>query len=351
MAAVDRWPFRQTVRAFVWQSPGFVASLGGLGDLFVHLPVLSALLDRARESGAAFDLLLQSDHAFLGTALGHSVVPFENVIQHFFAGRAIAAHLRRLRADTRLLRERGYRLGIDLSGNALNAVLFALGAVGSLCSKVTRGGRPFIAHPLLQEPLENQYLLNKKLADYFGIVPDDTVYRRLQAALPKVDAPPGTWVLLSMTTACRWRSWPLQNFRDVVRALPQTTFVATGLNVEIPREERDHADALAAEPNVVFRMDTSLPELLSLASMTQAIVTNDSALAHVANAFGKKGAVLFGPEDSGVWSRPDGLSLLHDRSCPHYPCVQWRCAAPDDWCMEKIVPGQVIEILRRLLSA
>jgi ADP-heptose:LPS heptosyltransferase len=349
MAGVDLWPFRRKRRAFSWESPGFVASLGGLGDLFVHLPVLSALLDRARESGAAFDLLLRSDSAFLGTALGYRVVPFENVIQDFFAGRATSGHLGRLLAGTRLLRERGYRLGIDLSGNALNAVFFALGGVGNLCSKVTRGGRPFVTHVLPEQPFENQYLLNAKLADYFDIVPDDGVFRRLQASLPCVPAPEGDWVLLSVTTACRWRSWPLRNFREVVRAFPRTTFVATGLNVEIPPGERDEAHALATEPNLDFRIDTSLPDLLSLASKARAIVTNDSAMAHVANAFGKKGAVLFGPEDSTVWSRPDGLSLLHDRTCPYYPCVQWRCAAPHAWCMEKIVPGQVVDVLGRLL--
>jgi ADP-heptose:LPS heptosyltransferase len=348
MAAVDRWPFRRGPLPFTWQSPCFVASLGGLGDLFIHLPVLSALAARACEAGAACDLLLRPEHAFLGTALGYPVVPFENVIQHFFAGRVAAGHLRALRSDTRKLRERGYRLGIDLTGNALNAVLFALGHVGRLASKVTRGGSPLVAHPIPQKPYENQYQVNTTLARYFGVEPDAAAYDRIRAALPKDGVPPAPFVLLSVTTACRWRSWPIRSFRQVVRALPRTTFVTTGLNGEILARERDDADSLAAEPNVVSRMDTPLPELLSLASMADAIVTNDSAMAHVANAFGKRGAVLFGPEDSNVWYRGDGLSLLHDQSCPHYPCVQWRCATPDDWCMEKIVPAQVVEVLHRM---
>ena len=82
--------------------------------------------------------------------------------------------------------------------------------------------------------------------------------------------------------------------------------------------------------------------------MAAAIVTNDSSAAHAANLFGTPGLVLFGPEDPETWKAPEGLTVLHDDSCPFFPCTQWRCDRPDAWCMEKITVESVVKALERL---
>jgi hypothetical protein len=47
---------------------------------------------------------------------------------------------------------------------------------------------------------------------------------------------------------------------------------------------------------------------------------------------------------------PGGLEVLHDKTCPYFPCVQWHCKNQANWCMEKITPGDVIARLEKCLA-
>lgn len=339
MAGIDALrPWRKT-QPFAWREPAVVSSIAGLGDLFIHLPLIAGIVTHRPGMRVA----LRPAFAEIGRRCGWDVLPFDNALAEFFKTplktNPVAVIARVLAA-----RRTAPALWIDLSGNAVNALLTKLAGARRLAARITRGGRSFVDHALPHDIGENEYLNRERVAEHLGCALDFTVFDPLRGESPA----PGATVL-SLTTACRWRNWPLASFLALVRAFPQRRFALTGLEAEIIAEDRAAFAGLRAQPNVLDLLDRlALPDLIALIAHAPAVVTNDTAAAHIANAFRRPGAVLFGPENSDVFAAPDGLRIFHDRSCPHYPCIQWTCRNPAAWCMAKIPASAVIEHLATL---
>ncbi len=347
MRAVDLlrpWPRRTA--PLEWGESCVVSSVAGLGDLFVQMPLIAGIVAEARRRGCKVRVALRPAHADIGRRCGWDVMPFDNALAEFFKapGSIRPGELVRRIATARAERP---DVWIDLTGNAINALLIAATGAPARAARVTRGGRSFVTHPLPHQPPENEYRNRERVASHLGCALDFSVSDALADASPA----PGT-VVLALTTACRWRNWPLENFLALVRALPGTQFALTGLSGEMLPEERAVLARLAATPNVTNFVDRlGLDEVISLLAHAAAVVTNDTSCAHIANAFHRPGAVLFGPENSDVWAAPEGLRVFHDRSCPHYPCVQWSCKNQAQWCMAKIAPADVLAHLTAVLDA
>lgn len=123
----------------------------------------------------------------------------------------------------------------------------------------------------------------------------------------------------------------------------------TGFRREVAREEARDLEALLRLPNVVDGLDRfSADELVRLIAHARAVVTNDTSVAHIANLFEIRGAVLFGPVSPLTFASPAGLKVFHDASCPFHPCVQWKCSNEANWCMRKISPEGVGDYLAAL---
>jgi ADP-heptose:LPS heptosyltransferase len=348
MAAVDALnPFKRHP-PFAWGKRTLVASVAGLGDLMIHLPLLSGLLHQSAELGIDLEVALRPAHAEIGHRLGWLVVPLENPLQAMFNGKASFPSLQSSWGKTvRQLRAKSYDLCLDLSGSAFNALMFKRGGVIHLASRQTRGGRSLIDHILDHRPFENEYTYQTRLSEILQVKQDFTVYDRLapQANLRQDK------IILAITTSCRWRNWPLRNFLRVVQAFPDQPFILAGHPDEVSTEDQDALQKLMACVNVKSALGHwSSLDLVDHIAQARAIVTNDSATAHIANALQTPGIVLFGPEDSETWAKPGGLQVLHDKSCPHYPCVQWHCQNQSQWCMEKISPASVIALLKPFTS-
>jgi ADP-heptose:LPS heptosyltransferase len=128
-------------------------------------------------------------------------------------------------------------------------------------------------------------------------------------------------------------------------------FVVTGLKSEILTEEKPLLAEVLARPNVFDRFDTpNVMHLVRLIARASAVITNDTSAAHIANAFGKPGAVLFGPVSPETFSTPNGLRIFVDRTCPFHPCVQWTCRNQENWCMRKIDVSAVADHLATILK-
>ena len=349
MLAVDGLnPFRRD-QPFRWQPNPVISSVGGLGDLFIHLPLIAGLVRRAEELGLQPKVALRPAHAEIGRRVGWDVLPFENPLQYVFNRQFSVAVAKQGLAQIGELRRQRFPLWIDLTGNAF----LKLGGIRALASKITRGGRSLTRHHLPHTANENEYRHRERLAEFFGCTLDFNVFARLLAAGASArNADNGDHVVLCITTGCRWRNWPLVNFERLVRHIPGQRFVLTGGGHEI-----DPGDAVAYEtmrrlPNVsdlVNSLDTM--GLIHAIAKARAVLTNDSAGAHIANAYGIPGAVLFGPALTGTWHDPHGsLRAFQDLTCPLRPCAQWRCDRPADWCMAKIQVNSVVAHLRDLLA-
>lgn len=345
MRAVDLVnPFKRP-RQFKWTGPCVVSSIAGLGDLFIHLPLIAGIVNECRRRGIAVRVALRPPLAVVGQACGWEVISFDDSLVDLF--KTPEKHrptdlLRRIRS----LRREPAALWIDLTGNALSALVIKCTAARALAARTSRGGRSMIDHPLPHRFLESEYDNIERVADYLGCDLDRTIYDRLRG-----DPMPGAkgTVVLSLTTACRWKNWPLENFLTLVDHFPNVRFALTGFTHEVIAEEQEPLREIRSRPNVVDYLDhLSVSDLIRLIASSAAVITNDAGAAHIANAFTKPGAVLFGPASPGAFASRDGLKTFHDSSCPLHPCVQWQCARPAHWCMRKIAAQDVIDYLAAL---
>ena len=61
-----------------------ISSVAGVGDLFIHLPLIEGIMAKVRENGGEATVALRPAHAEIGRAIGWKVVEFENPLQDFF---------------------------------------------------------------------------------------------------------------------------------------------------------------------------------------------------------------------------------------------------------------------------
>jgi ADP-heptose:LPS heptosyltransferase len=347
MRAVDLLnPFKRP-RPFDWIGPCIVSSMAGLGDLFIHLPLIDGIVNECRSRRLEVRVALRPPLAAIGEMCGWPVIPFDDSLVDLFKTPD------KFRASDLVSRVRARRresvgLWIDLTGNALSALAIKCTGARALAARTTRGGRSMIDHPLPHRLLENEYDNRDRVADYLGCKLEPHVYDRLREdGVPHLD----DVVVLSLTSACRWKSWPLTNFAKLVDHFPHVQFALTGFAHEVVAEEEEALSAIRSQPNVVDRLDRlSVVDLVRLIARSAAIVTNDAGAAHIANGFSKPGAVLFGPSSPGAFAMLNGLRIFRDTSCPLHPCVQWRCARANEWCMRKIPASAVISYLATLPS-
>ena len=340
-------PFPRQER-FSWRGPCVISSVAGLGDLFIHLPLIAGLVNEARQRGVETRVALRPTHAAIGQTCGWNVLPFDNSLEDFFKNpsalkpSALVRQLRDARKDKA-------NLWIDLTGSAVSALAIKLAGTRKIAARVTRGGRGFINHPLPHALHENEYSNVGRVAQVLGCELDYGVFERLRGEpLPG----PQEKVVLCLTTVCRWKNWPLRNFLALVDRFPKVQFAALALSAEVAPEESAVFTTLLRRPNVTSLVDTtSILQLIHLIAHARAVITNDTSTAHIANAFRKPGAVFFGPTTPDKWASPGVLKSFVDRTCPFHPCVQWTCRNQENWCMRKVQVGPVADHLAAVLES
>jgi ADP-heptose:LPS heptosyltransferase/O-antigen/teichoic acid export membrane protein len=339
-------PFRHA-RTFAWSGPCVVSSVAGLGDLFIHLPLIAGIVNESRRRGIETQVALRPVHADIGALCDWNVLSFDNALEDFFKKPTSLQPFSLLRR-IREARRHHVDLWIDLTGNAVGALAIKLAGARKLTARVTRGGRSLINHQLPHALHENEYENVARVAAALGCEPDHSVFDRLRGEpLPGLE----NCVVLSLTTACRWRNWPLRNFLALIDRFPHVQFAIVGFDAEIAAEERDMLEAIRQRPNVTSLMDKmSILHLIRLIAHARAVITNDTGAAHIATAFRKPGAILFGPASPDKLAAPYGPKTFVDRTCPFHPCVQWTCRNQENWCMRKIEVAPVAEHLAAVLE-
>jgi ADP-heptose:LPS heptosyltransferase len=339
-------PFKRA-QPFHWRTPVVVSSAAGLGDLFIHLPLLGGIVNTCRERGLEITVALRPDHLEIGRRLGWDVFPFDNGLEDFFKNPA-AMHVFEFAGPTRKLREKRPALWIDLTGNAVSAIAIKIRGAKRLAARITRGGKSLVDHPLPHFIQENEYENRLRVASHLGCALDFSLSEKMNRSSP---AGLCESIVLCLTTASRWKNWPLANFRRLIERFPESQFTVIGFAREILPEDLPELDRIVHLPNVVNRVNQlTTIEMVDLIVKCRAVVTNDTSAAHIANFFGKPGAVLFGPVSPHTFATPEGLRVFHDATCPYHPCVQWRCSNKANWCMRKISASEVADYLETLLG-
>lgn len=141
------------------------------------------------------------------------------------------------------------------------------------------------------------------------------------------------------------RRWPLERFQAVIQEtmLPGNAAV---ILVKPPEMElgRD------IDPRVLIAKPESLGELMRLTHLVDHVLCNDTGVAHVAAALGRRTVSVF-TANLPQWFAPHGsndLALDH-QACPHRPCLD-RCVMPSFVCRDAVPAEQVSVLVRQLLA-
>ncbi len=120
--------------------------------------------------------------------------------------------------------------------------------------------------------------------------------------------------------------------------------------------EREYIDYFAANLNVPLEIVNDIDRLLNLIASARVFVGNDSGPAHVANLFGKRTVVLWGPGNfERIHPIGENVTILR-KPTPCAPCRQYRgdplkCSAGENFCLTAITPEEVFVSIKNLISA
>ncbi len=212
---------------------------------------------------------------------------------------------------------------------------------------------PVSTKPLLKESIPSQ--IQNRLRINIPEKEQQTLRKRLQAECP--ENPLKKIVLLNANASdiVPLRKWPLENFVELGKQLLENsefTVVLTGS----PEEQDACADlALQINPDraVNFAGETSFKELITLYSISDLLITNDSGPVHFASTTNIPIIALFGPETPKIFGpmSPNAKVISLELACS--PCVsvfnQKKSSCTDNQCMKQITVAMVIQETQKIL--
>lgn len=156
------------------------------------------------------------------------------------------------------------------------------------------------------------------------------------------------------------RAWPRERYVELARRLlaarPDVAVAFTGAKDEAPAAE-ELVRRIGDDPSRCFSLAgrTTLPGLLTLYTMAEVLVTNDSGPAHFATLTPIDVVTLFGPEHPSLFAARSPRNHVVHAGLACSPCVsalnnrQSRCA--DNLCMQAITVDRVLAEVTAALDA
>jgi heptosyltransferase-2 len=146
------------------------------------------------------------------------------------------------------------------------------------------------------------------------------------------------------------KRWSAERFADLIDRL----IAKCGVKVVLVGDKEDASICgvirqQVKNPVLDLCAKTSIRELASLLKMAACVVTNDSAVLHLASYMDAPVVALFGPTDEfkyGPWSRI-GFVAKKDIACR--PCQKAQCRYGTLWCLEKIKVEEVLRWVKQAL--
>lgn len=178
--------------------------------------------------------------------------------------------------------------------------------------------------PMLKRPLAQIARQAEARGPLFRFTPTDAEIQAVRRQLPAAATDPVVLINPNASDLLPLRKWDGARFielsRRILAAYPNATVVVTGAPSEGPAAERTCAE-IASPRAVSLAGKTSLRELLTLYSLADVLVTNDSGPAHFASLTPVHTIVLFGPETPRLFGSlaPSTTILWKELACS--PCV------------------------------
>lgn len=184
-------------------------------------------------------------------------------------------------------------------------------------------------------------------------VPDPAELRRMRERIGKTDASPIVILNPNASDLLPLRKWQTEKFTSLAERIlagyPKALIVVTGAP-----SEREAAEtlcrALGSARVISMAGQTSLRELLTLYTVADVLVTNDSGPGHFSSLTPVRAIVLFGPETPRLFGplTPRSTVIWKELACS--PCVSVfnhrLSPCTNNVCMQSITVDEVFEAIR-----
>ena len=182
-----------------------------------------------------------------------------------------------------------------------------------------------------------------------------TLKNRLKTEIPEINLK--KIVLLNANTSdiVPLRKWPLDNFIELGKWLLENyevTIVLTG-SLEEHSASENLAREIDPERVINFAGKTTFKELITLYSLGDLLVTNDSGPVHFASTTNIPIIALFGPETPKIFGPMSPAAKVISVGLACSPCIsvfnQKKSSCNDNQCMKQITVEMVIKETQKIL--
>lgn len=148
------------------------------------------------------------------------------------------------------------------------------------------------------------------------------------------------------------REWPIENFIDLSELILENNndnfIIIVGTQNSLTKGEVI-CNTLNSKRCLNLVDKTTLRELLTLFSLSEALIVNDCGLAHLASLTPIRKFILFGPENPQVYSPIGSNSWMIFSGLPCSPCLSAfnhrNSACKDNRCLKMIKPQEVYNLI------
>ena len=216
----------------------------------------------------------------------------------------------------------------------------------------------------LSEPISTQPLLKEKIPSQMwnrlkiNIQEDDQKALQNRLKLEYADAALEKIILLNANASdiVPLRKWPMDSFVELGRKLLENSTINIILTGSI--EEQQICEVLLREINpdrvINFAGKTTFKELITLYSISDLLITNDSGPVHFASTTDIPILALFGPETPKIFGpiSPNAKVISMELACS--PCIsvfnQKKSSCNDNQCMKQISVHMVLSEAQKILG-
>ena len=213
---------------------------------------------------------------------------------------------------------------------------------------------PLSIEPLLKEKIPSQIRNRLKI----DISADDQqiLRNRLKLEHPEIALQKILLLNANASDIVPLRKWPMESFVELGKKLlkyPEITIIITGSEAE--QQECEVLSRTINPDRVInFSGKTSFKELITLYSISDLLITNDSGPVHFASTTDIPILALFGPETPKIFGpmSPNAKVISTELACS--PCIsvfnQKKSSCNDNQCMKQISVKMVLNEAKKFLG-
>ena len=159
----------------------------------------------------------------------------------------------------------------------------------------------------------------------------------------------GKKIMLCLSSTWKTKSWPEEYWIELIGLINNKFRSHKIIILTAPADPAPLLDKLRELPNVHVWTPVELRPLAALLSCGDALIANDGAMRHMANALDVKSIGLFGPTSDTGWAYEDENNRVLKADMDCRPCHKPECVNNME-CLKAIKPEQVLEHLSDLLK-